>query len=101
MIKFNLKFNFNLNLILEAKRPGAKRLGRGMVKGRDVLLPRVLPCPTILLRINWWIQLKELSKGKALFILHAMIGMLSSHLMQSEIIIYGLVRKCVKLSPFS
>ena len=27
--------------------------------------------------------------------------MLSSHLMQSEIIIYGLVRKCVKLSPFS
>ena len=31
----------------------------------------------------------------------AMIGMLSSHLMQSEIIIYGLVRKCVKLSPFS
>ena len=39
--------------------------------------------------------------GKALFILHVMIGMLSSHLMQSEIIIYGLVRKCVKLSPFS
>ena len=38
---------------------------------------------------------------KALFILHVMIGMLSSHLMQSEIIIYGLVRKCVKLSPFS
>ena len=25
----------------------------------------------------------------------------SSHLMQSEIIIYGLARKCVKLSPFS
>ena len=24
-----------------------------------------------------------------------------SHLMQSQIIIYGLVRKCVKLSPFS
>ena len=38
---------------------------------------------------------------KALFILHVIIGMLSSHLMQSEIIIYGLVRKCVKLSPFS
>ena len=37
----------------------------------------------------------------ALFILHVTIGMLSSHLMQSEIIIYGLVRKCVKLSPFS
>ena len=35
------------------------------------------------------------------FILHVMIGMLSSHLMQSEIIIYGLVRKCMKLSPFS
>ena len=30
-----------------------------------------------------------------------MIRMLSSYLMQSEIIIYGLVRKCVKLSPFS
>ena len=45
--------------------------------------------------------LLELSKGKALFILHVMIGMLSLHLMQSEIIIYGLVRKCVKLSPFS
>ena len=44
---------------------------------------------------------KELSKGKALFILHVMIGMLSSHLVQSEIIIYGLVRKCVRLSPFS
>ena len=42
--------------------------------------------------------MKEFSKGKALFILHVMIGMLSSHLMQSEIIIYGLVRKCVKLS---
>ena len=40
-------------------------------------------------------------QGKALFILHEMIKMLSSHLMQSEIIIYGLVRKCVKLSPFS
>ena len=40
-------------------------------------------------------------QGKALFILHVMIGMLSSHLMQSEVISYGLVRKCVKLSPFS
>ena len=37
----------------------------------------------------------------SLFILHVMIGMLSSHLMQSEIIIYGLVRKSVKLSPSS
>ena len=45
--------------------------------------------------------LKELSKGKALFMLHVMIGILILHLMQSEIIIYGLVRKCVKLSPFS
>ena len=34
-------------------------------------------------------------------ILHVMIRMLSSHLMQSEMIIYGLSRKCVKLSPFS
>ena len=38
---------------------------------------------------------------RTFFILHVMIGMLSSHLMQSEIIIYGLVKKCVKLSPFS
>ena len=40
-------------------------------------------------------------QGKALFILHVMIRMLFSHLMQSGIIIYGLVRKCVKLSLFS
>ena len=66
-----------------------------------IFLHYILPCPTILLRINLWIYLKELSKGKALFILHVIIGMLSPHLMQSEIIIYGLVRKCVKLSPFS
>ena len=33
--------------------------------------------------------------------LYVMIRMLSSHLMESEIIIYGLVKKCVKLSPFS
>ena len=45
--------------------------------------------------------IERVTKGKALFILHVKIGMLSSHLMQSEIIIYGLVRKCVKLSPFS
>ena len=32
---------------------------------------------------------------------HVMIRMLFSHLMQPEMIIYGLVRKCVKLSPFS
>ena len=44
--------------------------------------------------------IERTSKGKALFILHVMIGMLSPHLMQSEIIIYGFVRKCVKLSSF-
>ena len=66
-----------------------------------IFLHYILPCPTIILRINLWIQLKELSKRKAVFTLHVMIGMLSSHLMQSEVIIYGLVRKCVKLSPFS
>ena len=38
-------------------------------------------------------------KGKILFILHVMIDMLSSPLMQSEIIIF--VRKFVKLSLFS
>ena len=66
-----------------------------------IFLLYILPCPRILLRINKQIELKEFSKGKALFILHVMIEMLSLHLMQSEIIIYGLVRKCVKLSPFS
>ena len=45
--------------------------------------------------------MKEISKGKALFMQHVMIEMLSSHLMQSEIIIHGLVRKGVKLSPVS
>ena len=48
-----------------------------------------------------YIKLKELSKRKTLFILHVIIGMRSSHLMQSEIIIYSVVRKCVKLSLFS
>ena len=43
---------------------------------------------------------KKLSKEKVLFILHVMIGMLISPLMQLEII-YGHVRKCVELSPFS
>ena len=38
---------------------------------------------------------------KVVLILHVMIQMLPSHLMQSEIIIHGLFRKCVKLSPFS
>ena len=45
--------------------------------------------------------IERVTKGKALLILHVKIGMLSSHLMQSESIIYGLVRKCSKLSPFS
>ena len=44
--------------------------------------------------------MKELSKEKALFILHVLIGMLSSHLMQSEIIIYGLVRKVCEALTF-
>ena len=66
-----------------------------------IFLHYTLPCPTILLSLNKWIQLKELSKGKALIILHVMIGMLSSHLMQSEIINYGLLRKLVKVSSFS
>ena len=45
--------------------------------------------------------IEKFSKGKVISILHVMTGMLSSPLLQSEIIIYGLVRKCVKLSPFS
>ena len=40
-------------------------------------------------------------KRRLFFILHVVIRMLSPHLMQSESIIYGLVRKYVKLSPFS
>ena len=44
--------------------------------------------------------MKECSYEKVLFILHAKIGMLFSPQMQLEIIIYGLVRKCVKLSLF-
>ena len=41
-------------------------------------------------------------KGRFSFILYmfVILGMLSPLLMQSEIIIYGLVRKCVKLLPF-
>ena len=45
--------------------------------------------------------MKEVSKEQILFILHVTIGMFYSHLMQSEIIIYGLVIKYVKLSPSS
>ena len=44
--------------------------------------------------------LKEFSIGKVLFMLRVMIGMLPLPLMKTEIIIYGLVRKCVKLAPF-
>ena len=36
--------------------------------------------------------IERIFQRKAPFMLHVMIGMLSSHLMQSEIIIYGLVR---------
>ena len=36
-----------------------------------------------------------------LSILHVIKETLSSHLMQLEIIINGIVRKCVKLSPFT
>ena len=46
------------------------------------------------------LHLIERTFQTALFILHVMTGMLSLYLMQSEIIIYGIVRKCVKLSPF-
>ena len=43
-------------------------------------------------------DLTEFSKRKILVILQVMIEMLSSHLMQSEIIIYDLVRKCLALT---
>ena len=43
----------------------------------------------------------NLFEGKAFFILHVTIGVLSSHLILSEIIVYGLAGKSVKLSPFS
>ena len=42
--------------------------------------------------------MKELSTGKALFILHVMIGMLSAHLMQSEIIILSCQKVCEALT---
>ena len=45
--------------------------------------------------------IERMTKEKVLFILHVMIGMPFSPLIQLNIIIYGLVRKCVKLSPFS
>ena len=45
--------------------------------------------------------IERIFKEKALFIFHVMIGMLFLPLMQIEIKIYVLVRKCVNLSPFS
>ena len=62
------------------------------MSGRSVNLTTI-PAPPLFLG--------RFSKEKVLFILHVMIGMLFSPLMQLNIIIYGLVRKCVKLSPFS
>ena len=47
----------------------------------------ILSCPTILLRINSWAKMKEFSKEKVLFILHVMIGMLFSPLIQLEIMV--------------
>ena len=44
------------------------------------------------------VLIERIFQRKAVFILHVMIRMLSSHMMQSEIIIYDLVRTCVKLS---
>ena len=52
----------------------------------------------LILSSNQWTKLIEFSKGKVLFILHVVIGMLSLRLIHSEIMIYGLVRKCVNLS---
>ena len=46
-------------------------------------------------------SVERILKAKALSIFHVMIDMLSSPLMQSEFIIYGVLRKGVKLSPFS
>ena len=66
-----------------------------------IFLHYILPCPAVLLGINWWIWLRELSRGKALFVLHVVMGVLSSHLGQSEIVVYGLVGGCVGLPPFS
>ena len=57
--------------------------------------------PHNLIKVKLVDLIERIFQRKALFILHVMIGMLSSHLMQSEIIIYGRVRKCVTLSPFS
>ena len=46
------------------------------------------------------IELKELFKGNALFILHVIIEMLSSHLKDIKSTHYGHAKTCVKLSLF-
>ena len=45
--------------------------------------------------------IERIFQREVVFIVHVMIGMFSSPLMQSKISVYGLVRKCVKLSLFS
>ena len=67
-----------------------------------IFLHYILPCLAHNLIRDKLVDLIEriFSKGR-LFILDVMMRMLSSHLMQSEIIIYVLVRNFVKLSPFS
>ena len=46
-------------------------------------------------------KLVNLITRSLLFILRVMISMLFSPMMKLQIIIYGLVTKCLKLSPFS
>ena len=64
-----------------------------------IFLHYILPCPTIKDKLVDLIERtfqRECSLYTACNDKNAF-----SHLMQSGIIIYGIVRKCVKLSPFS
>ena len=46
-------------------------------------------------------SIERIFQKEGSFILHVIKGMLFSPMMQLEIIINGLIRKCVKLVPFS
>ena len=58
-----------------------------------ILISKLVPLtPETVKTLNMFIRLRDMV---------LMIGMLFSLLMQLEFIIYGHVRKCVRLSPFS
>ena len=70
-----------------------------------IFLHYKLPCPPPppprkLIKDKLMDLIERIFQRGGSLILHVMIGMLLSPQMQLEIIIYGLVRKYVKLSPF-